>query len=58
MKYLIPITVTMLGEIEVEADDFERAKLEALKQGGDNLDVLDVNEVSVPDHVTEEMCRV
>lgn len=57
MKFEIPVTVTVLGEVKVEADTFEAAKLLAMEMAGETWDRMDLNEVSVPRNASEEDCR-
>lgn len=57
MKYKIPVTVIVLGEVEVEASDFEKAKISAMEIAGADWQDMEPNEVSVPEHLTEAMCR-
>jgi hypothetical protein len=56
MKFEIPVTVIVLGEVKVEAESFEAAKLLAMEMAGETWDRMDLNEVSVPSHLTESMC--
>lgn len=57
MKYRIPVTVIVLGELDVEADSFAEAKLAAMEMADDEWQNMDPNECSVPEHVTEAMCK-
>lgn len=57
MKFQIPVTVIVLGEVEVEADSFDAAKEAAMDVAAETWDRMDLNEISVPSHLTAEMCE-
>lgn len=56
MKYRIPVTIVLVGEVLVEAHNFDDAKEEAIVAAWDEWRDMTPNEVSIQFNVSQDQC--